>query len=334
MPINCLAAHAAKEPLRPFQYEPQELGLGDVEIKITHCGICHSDLHLINNDWGISTYPLVPGHEIIGHVSAVGPSVKSLEIGQRVGVGWQSAACMECENCRRGAENFCARKQRTCVGRPGGFADRIRVHSHFAFPLPEVIESEMAGPLLCGGLTVFTPLRALGVKPMLPMGVIAIGGLGHLALQFARALGYEVTAFSSTPAKEAEAKQFGAHHFVATTDAAAMAKLRGRFDFLLSTVSADLDCSLYLDLLRRDGKLCLVGIPPHPLSIPGFPLITGQKSVGGSSNGNRSTMLEMLEFAARHGIRPQVELKPMAEANAALARLASNQARYRMVLVN
>jgi uncharacterized zinc-type alcohol dehydrogenase-like protein len=334
MPINCLAAHAAKEPLRSFQYEPQELGLGDVEIKITHCGICHSDLHLINNDWGISVYPLVPGHEIIGAVTAVGSSVTRLKIGQRVGVGWEAGACLECEYCNRGEENLCARNQFTCVGRPGGFAERIRVHSHFAFPIPEAIESEKAGPLLCGGITVFTPLRAFGVTPLMRVGVIGIGGLGHLALQFARAFGCEVTAFSSTPAKEAEARKFGAHHFAASTDAAAMAKLGSSFDFLLSTVNADLDWNAYLNLLRPKGKLCIVGAALQPLNISAFALIVGQKTVCGSNTGGRPAILEMLEFAARHGIRPQVELKPMAEANAALARLAANQARYRIVLVN
>ena len=334
MPINCLAAHAAKEPLRPYHYEPGDLGAGDVELDITHCGICHSDLHLINNDWGLSVYPMVPGHEIIGHVTALGPSAKSLKIGQRVGVGWQARSCLECEYCLRGEENLCAKDQATCIGRPGGYANRIRVHSHFAFPIPEVIESESAGPLLCGGITVFTPLRIFDVDSLMRVGVIGIGGLGHLALQFARAFGCEVTAFSTTPAKEAEAKKFGAHHFAASADSAAMAKLGSSFDFLLSTVTADLDWNAYLGLLRPKGRLCIVGALEKPLTIPALPLIGGQKSVCGSNIGGSKTILEMLEFAGRHGIRPQVELRPMAEANAALARLAANQARYRLVLVN
>jgi uncharacterized zinc-type alcohol dehydrogenase-like protein len=334
MPINCLAAHAAKQQLRPFQYDPPELGPGDVEVKITHCGVCHSDLHLINNEWGISVYPMVPGHEIIGHVSALGKNVKSLKLGLRVGVGWQAGACLECDYCLRGEENLCTQNQPTCVGRPGGFAESIRVHSHFAFPIPEAIESEKAGPLLCGGITVFTPLRVFTVTPLMRVGVIGIGGLGHLALQFLRAFGCEVTAFSSTPGKEAEAKKFGAHHFADSRDSADMAKLRASFDFLLSTVCVDLDWNAYLDLLRPKGKLCIVGVVAQPLSIPAFPLIAGQKTLCGSNTGGIGTMREMLEFVARHGIRPQVELKPMAEANAALARLASNQVRYRLVLAN
>jgi uncharacterized zinc-type alcohol dehydrogenase-like protein len=334
MPINCLAAHAAKQQLRPFQYDPPELGPGDVEVKITHCGVCHSDLHLINNEWGMSVYPMVPGHEVIGHVSALGTNVKSLKLGQRVGVGWQAGACLECDYCLRGEENLCAQNQPTCVGRPGGFAERVRVHSHFAFPIPEAIESEKAGPLLCGGLTVFTPLRVFTVTPLMRVGVIGIGGLGHLALQFLRAFGCEVTAFSSTPGKEAEAKKFGAHHFADSRDSAGMAKLRTRFDFLLSTVWVDLDWNAYLDLLRPKGKLCIVGVVAQPLSIPAFPLIVGQKTLCASNTGGSSTMREMLEFVARHGITPQVELKPMAEANTALARLASNRVRYRLVLAN
>jgi uncharacterized zinc-type alcohol dehydrogenase-like protein len=310
------------------------LGPGDVEIKIEYCGVCHSDLHLINNDWGMSMYPMVPGHEVIGHVSALGTNVKGLKLGQRVGIGWQAGACLECDYCLRGEENLCAQNQPTCVGRPGGFAERLRVHSHFAFPIPEAIESEKAGPLLCGGLTVFTPLRVFAVTPLMRVGVIGIGGLGHLALQFLRAFGCEVIAFSSTPGKEAEAKKFGAHHFADSRDSAGMAKLRASFDFLLSTVFADLDWNAYLDLLRPKGKLCIVGAVVQPLSIPAFPLLVGQKTLCGSNTGGSSTMREMLEFAARHGIAPQVELTPMAEANAGLARLASNQVRYRLVLAN
>jgi uncharacterized zinc-type alcohol dehydrogenase-like protein len=334
MPINCLAAYAAKEQLGPFRYDPADLGPGDVEIEIAYCGVCHSDLHLINNDWGISVYPMVPGHEVIGHVSALGQNVKSLKLGQRVGVGWQAGACLECDYCLRGEENLCAQNQPTCVGRPGGFSERVRVHSHFAFPIPEAIESEKAGPLLCGGITVFTPLRLFTVTPLMRVGVIGIGGLGHLALQFLRAFGCEVTAFSSTPGKEAQAKKFGAHHFAESRDSAGMAKLRASFDFLLSTVFADMDWNAYLDLLRPKGKLCIVGVVAQPLNIPTFPLIVGQKTLCASNTGGSSAMREMLEFAARHGIAPQVELTPMAEANAGLARLASNQVRYRLVLAN
>jgi len=334
MSIACWAAFAAKEGLRPFQYEPKELGPREVEINVTHCGICHSDLHLIDNDWGISTYPLVPGHEIIGTVSAVGTNVENLRAGRRVGVGWQCGACLDCDQCRRGEENLCLRNQPTCVGHYGGFGKSVRVDSRFAFPLPDGLESSTAAPLLGAGVTVFTPLRAFEVTPVMRVGVIGIGGSGHLALQFARAFGCEVTAFSSTPAKEQEAREFGAHHFVVSGDSAAIAKAANSFDFLLSTTTADLDWIAYMNVLRPRGKLCLVGAAPKPLTLPAFAFIVGQKTVCGSSVGGRATMVEMLGFAARHGIKAQAELMPMSTANAAVAKVAGNQARYRMVLVN
>lgn len=334
MAIDCLAAFAAREKLRPFQYEPAELGSLDLELVITHCGICHSDLHLINNDWGFSTFPLVPGHEIVGTVSALGAAVRDLKPGQRAGVGWQAGACMECEQCQHGDHNLCARWVPTCVGRYGGYATRIRVDSRFAFSIPGGFESAEAAPLLCGGITVFTPLREFGVTPLTRMGVIGVGGLGHLALQFARAFGCEVTAFSSTPAKEQEARKFGAHHFISSSDPEALQKAAQSLDFLLSTVSASLDWDAYLNVLRPKGKLCFVGAPPVPLTVSMFPLIVGQRTICGSNTGGPKAIQEMLGFASRHGIKAQVELMPMSEANAALAKVAENRARYRMVLVN
>jgi uncharacterized zinc-type alcohol dehydrogenase-like protein len=334
MPIACWAAMAAKESLRPFQYEPKELAPCEVEINITHCGICHSDVHLIDNDWGISSYPLVPGHEIIGTVSARGANVKSLRLGQRVGVGWQRGACLECEYCVRGEENLCLQAAPTCVAGYGGFATRIRVDSHFVFSIPDALESATVAPLLCGGVTVFTPLRAFGVTPVMRVGVIGIGGLGHLALQFARAYGCEVTAFSSTPAKEQEARQFGGQHFVVSSDSQAMAKAAASLDFLFATTSVGMDWNALLNLLRPKGKLCVLGGAPVPLTISPFPLVLGQRTICGSPVGGRATMTEMLDFAARHGIKATVEVMPLAQANAAIARVARNQARYRMVLVN
>jgi len=333
MPVEAWAAFAAKEPLASFRYDLPALGALEVDIDITHCGICHSDLHLIDNDWGISTYPFVPGHEIIGSVAAIGAGVTYLKVGQRVGVGWLSGACLQCEYCLRGEENLCAQTQPTCVGRHGGFASRVRVDSRFAFPIPDQLESSFAAPLLCAGVTVFTPLRAFEVTPPMRVGVIGIGGLGHLALQFARAFGCEVTAFSSNSSKEEEARKLGAHHFVRANDSAACAGLGESFDFLLATGLGELDCSMYMPMLKPKGKLCVVGAFSKPLAVQAFSLLS-QKSLCGSNTGGRRTMLEMLDFAARHGIRPQVELLPMSEANAAITRVRRNQARYRVVLTN
>src|SRR5512139_2529524 len=217
MSFHAYAAHARKGPLVPFVYDPSPLGPHDVEIRITHCGICHSDVHLVDGDWGVGSYPMVPGHEIVGTVAALGPEARHLETGQRVGVGWQRGACLGCDLCGTGDENLCPRNEATCVDHHGGFADRIRVDGRFAFPIPDALASENAAPLLCGGATVYSPLRRW-VKPPMRVGVVGIGGLGHLALQFARAMGCEVTAISSSPDKAAEARGFGAHHFLATRE--------------------------------------------------------------------------------------------------------------------
>ena len=326
MTIHAQAAMASKQHLKPFQYEPAALGPHDVEIAITHCGICHSDIHLIDNDWSMSSYPLVPGHEIIGTVADAGPAVKHLKQGQRVGVGWQRGSCLVCEQCVRGDENLCAESRATCVGNHGGFADRIRTDSRFAFAIPETLASENAAPLLCGGATVYSPLKHYGVVPPMRVGVIGIGGLGHLALQFANAFGCEVTAFSSTPEKEKEARDFGAHRFVASANPASLKNVVGSLDFILSTV--------YLSLLRPNGKLCFVGVPAAPIQIHIGTLLGGQKSVCASVIGSRNTIREMLEFAARHDIEAMTEVMPLADVNKAIEKVRANKARYRMVLRN
>ena len=203
------AVHAAGAELLPYHYDPGKLGSQEVEIAITHCGICHSDLHLISNDWGISQYPFIPGHEVIGTVAALGGEVRSLQLGQRVGLGWQSNSCGQCEWCLRGMENLCADAEGTCVHRNGGYAERVRANARFVIPIPDCLVSEQAAPLLCGGITVYNPLRTHGVNPSSRVGIVGIGGLGHLAIQFARVFGAEVTAFSTTLDKEAEARAAG-----------------------------------------------------------------------------------------------------------------------------
>ena len=328
------AAKGPKAALERFEYEPHPLGPYEIELSITHCGICHSDLHLIDDDWGISEYPLLPGHEIVGEVAELGNEVRSLEKGDRVGIGWQRSSCGECPMCIGGDENLCATGEATCVRHHGGFADAIRADSRFAFRIPEPLSSENAGPLLCGGITVYSPLRRYNVRPPMKVGVIGIGGLGHLALQFASAFGCEVTAFSSSPEKEDEARFFGADHFVNSRDKEALEAAAGSQDFILSTVHVDLDWSLYLNALRMKGNLCFVGANPGNLEVPTFGLILGAKSVSGSPIGGRAAMHEMLEFAARHGIEAKTEVMPMNQVNEALDKVRHNLARYRMVLKN
>jgi uncharacterized zinc-type alcohol dehydrogenase-like protein len=329
--IHGLAVHAAGAQLVPYRYEPGELNANEVEVKISHCGVCHSDIHLIDNDWGNSKYPFVPGHEIVGTVSAVGEDVKDCTVGERVGIGWQADSCGICEWCRQGDEHLCAKSQPTCVGRNGGYADAVRVNSRFAIPVPDALESENVAPLLCAGITVYSPLRNHGVRPSSRVGVVGIGGLG---LQFAKAFGAEVTALSTSKDKEDEALEMGASHFVNTRDMGEMKKIAGSFDFLLSTVSADQDWQALVNSLRPKGTLCIVGVPPSPITLQAFPLISGQRSVAGSPIGSPRDLHEMLGVAARHGVKAITERFAMAKANDAIAKVKKGKVRYRAVLTN
>lgn len=332
--IQGLAVHAAGAELLPFHYDPGKLTSHEVEIAITHCGICHSDLHLIANDWGISHFPFIPGHEIVGTVAAVGTDVRGLEVGQRVGLGWQSNSCGICEWCLRGLENLCPEAEGTCVHRHGGYAERVRANSRFVIPIPEALGSDQAAPLLCGGITVYSPLRTHGINPSSRVGVVGIGGLGHLALQFARVFGAEVTAFSTSIAKEAEARELGAHHFVNSRESKSMKEVAGSLDFILTTANADQDWGTYVQALRPTGTLCFVGVPPSPVNIHAFPLISGMRTISGSPVGSPYGLREMLDVAARHGVKAKTELFPMSKANEAIEKVKKNKVRYRGVLVN
>ncbi|HVC46087.1 MAG TPA: NAD(P)-dependent alcohol dehydrogenase [Terracidiphilus sp.] len=332
--IQGFAVHAAGAELVPFRYDPGELGPHEVEIAVSHCGICHSDLHLISNDWGISQYPFIPGHEIIGTVTAVGAEVRGLEEGRRVGLGWQSNSCGRCEWCMKGMENLCPESEGTCVRRNGGYADRVRADSRFVIPVPDELESEQAAPLLCGGITVYTPMRKHGINPSSRVGVVGIGGLGHLAIQFARVFGAEVTAFSTSAAKEDEARKLGALRFVNTRESKAMKEVAGTQDFILSTINADQEWASYMQALRPTGTLCFVGVPPSPVAVQAFPLISGARSITGSPIGSPHQLREMMDVAARHGVKAQTERFAMSKANEAIEKVKKNKVRYRAVLAN
>ncbi len=330
-----IRGYAAMMPgckVESFAYEPGRLGADDVEIAISHCGICHSDIHLIHNDWGISVYPLVPGHEIVGNIIAIGANVTHLAVGQYVGVGWQRASCLDCEWCMQGDENLCTQSQATCIGNYGGFAERICTDGRFVFPLPIAMAPETAAPLLCGGITVYTPLRHYQVTAGMKVGIVGIGGLGHLAIQFCRAWGCEITAFSSSPDKEEEARQLGAHHFISSIDNEILEKRHASLDFILVTVNVDLDWYNYISMLRPNGRLCFVGVPESEVTIPVFSLILGRKTICGSPIGGRAMMRDMLHFAALHRITAKVEVMPLKQVNSALSKVRSNLARYRIVL--
>jgi len=331
--IRAWAAQRTGGPLEPYEYDPGLLGAEEVEISVEHCGVCYSDLAFIGSEWSPTTYPIVPGHEVVGRITALGDNAKGLSIGQRVGVGWYAGSCTHCHPCIRGEQNLCAQRQPTIVGRHGGFADRLRAHWMWSIPLPEQLDPAVSGPLMCGGLTVFNPFLLNGVRPTDRVGVIGIGGLGHLALQFARAWGCEVTAFTSSAAKHDEAKALGAHRVVSSTDAGAMKKSAGSIDFLISTVRAPLDWGAVLETLAPKGRLHIVGVTTEPVPIIVRPhLIAWQRSISGSSTGSPGVLATMLGFVARHRIAPHVEHFPMSRVNDAIAHLRSGNARYRVVL--
>lgn len=331
--VKAYAAVQAGGTLQPFEYDPGPLGSEHIEIDVRYCGICHSDLSMLDNDWGFSQYPLVPGHEVIGTVAAIGEAVRTVHVGQTVGLGWYAQSCMVCAQCMSGHHNHCPTAEATIVGRHGGFANKVRAHWSWGLPLPPELDPATSGPLYCGGITVFNPILTNALSARHRVGVVGIGGLGHMAVRFLDAWGCDVTAFSTSADKEEEARALGADHFVNTREEGALARLVGVFDLILVTVNVALDWDSYLAALRPRGKLHFVGAVP-PLSAAVFPLIMGEKSIGGSPLGSPAALSEMLAFAARHRIAPITESFPMSKVNDAMERLRSGRARYRLVLEN
>jgi len=303
--IRAWAATAAKQKLERYDYDPGPLGDEEVEVAVEYCGLCHSDLSMIDNEWGMSAYPLVPGHEVVGRIVATGPAVKGLSLGQQVGVGWTSTSCMHCTPCIGGDQHLCSTAKATIVGRHGGFADRVRAHWAWAIPLPKGVPPETAGPLFCGGITVFSPLLVYGITPTSRVGVVGIGGLGHMAVRFLKAWG---------------------------CDSKEIAGIAGSLDLVLITANVALDWDAIIAALGPKGRLHFVGAVLEPVPVQAFSLIMGQKSISGSPTGSPGSIAKMLEFCARHGLAPQVEQFPMSRVNDALAHLHAGKARYRIVL--
>lgn len=330
--INAYAVKEKGGKLEAFSYEPGPLRADEVEVDVDYCGICHSDISMIDNDWGMSRYPLVAGHEIVGRVAQVGNGVSHLKPGQVVGIGWHSGYCNHCESCQRGDQNLCASAQPTIAGHHGGFADKVRAASASVIPLPDGMDAASAGPLFCGGITVFNPLLQFDIKPTEKVAVIGIGGLGHMALQFLNAWGCEVTAFTSSEAKREEAIAMGATHTLDSRDAAALEAAAGRFDLIISTVNVALDWPGYLNTLRPRGRLHFVGAVLEPVQVPVFSLLLAQRSVSGSPVGSPASIATMLEFAVRHDIKPLVEMYEFGQINEAVERVRSGKAHYRVVL--
>lgn len=331
--VQAYAAQSAGAKLEPFQFDPGPLPAGHVDVDVHYCGICHSDLSVWKNEWGFTSYPFVPGHEAIGKVKAVGDGVTSVRVGDTVGVGWFSRSCMQCHSCLSGDHNLCTdNPEQTIVGRHGAFADTVRCHEGWAIRIPDALDASKVGPLFCGGLTVFNPIVQYDIRPTHRVGVIGIGGLGHLALQFLRAWGCHVTAFTSTEAKQEEAKRLGAHAAVNSRDSKAFEDLAGSFNFIMSTVNVPLDWNAYLALLAPKGRLHMVGAVLEPLQIPVFALLPGQKSVSATPLGSPATAEDMLVFCERHNIAPVTEHFPVNKVNEAIEHLESGKARYRIVL--
>lgn len=330
--IKAYAAMAAGEKLQPYQYEPGPLGAEEVEIAVEYCGLCHSDLSILNNEWGVSQYPVIAGHEVAGRVHAVGSQVTQFKLGDKVGLGWHSGYCDHCNICLGGDQNLCASAQPTIIHHHGGFADKVRAQATSVVKLPAGLSSELAGPLFCGGVTVFNPIVQYDIKPTDRVAVVGIGGLGHLAIQFLSKWGCEVTAFTSTEAKREEALSLGASRTLNSADSDDIKSAYDYFDFIIVTVNVNLPWHNFIKTLRPKGRLHFVGALLEAVPVNVMALMGAQRSISSSPVGSPAVISQMLEFAVRHNIQPQVEVFPMAEVNAAIEHLEAGKARYRVVL--
>ncbi|RKH53844.1 NAD(P)-dependent alcohol dehydrogenase [Corallococcus sp. AB050B] len=337
---NAYAATSAKSPLGPLTLQRRELGPRDVLIEIKFCGICHSDIHTVRGEWGEQAYPLVPGHEIAGIVTGVGPQVKKHAVGDRVGVGCMVDSCGDCSSCRKGEEQHCLKGMVGTYGATGrdgqvtqgGYSTHIVVTEDFVLKIPEGIPLDAAAPLLCAGITTYSPLRRWGAGPGKKVAIVGLGGLGHMGVKFARAMGAEVTVLSQSLSKKEEGLRLGAHHYYATKDPETFKKLAGTFDLIVNTVSAKIDVDAYLSLLALDGALVNVGAPPEPLSLNVFSLFMPRRTFTGSLIGGIPQTQEMLDFCARHHIGADIEVIPASKINDAYERVLASDVRYRFVI--
>ncbi len=340
-PTKAYAAYDPKSPLSPYDFERREIRPKDVRIDILYSGVCHSDLHQARGEWGSNLFPMVPGHEIIGQVTAVGKEVTRYKTGDKVGVGVFIDSCRTCKNCASGWENYCEEGMTGTYNSlerdgvtiaQGGYSTQIVVDEHYVLRVDDRLDLKGAAPLLCAGITTYSPLRYAKVGPGMKVGVIGLGGLGHMGVKFAASFGAEVTVLSTSKNKEADARRLGAHHFLLTTDKAAMKASRNHFDVLLDAVSADHDYTAYLDLLDLNGKLLVVGLPVHEPKVSPFSLITNRRSIIGSMVGGIKETQEMLDYCAEKNIHSDVEVIPMQQINEAYERMLRSDVKYRFVI--
>jgi len=335
-----VAKHAGAN-LEPFSFSRRELRPHDVAFNVLFSGVCHSDIHQINEDWGPSLFPTVPGHEIVGVVTAVGASTTKFHVGDRVGVGTFVDSCRSCAYCRKGEEQYCVEgdtptyngleRDGTTIAF-GGYSNHFVVDEAYAVRIPESLDLAGVAPLLCAGITLYSPLRTWDVLPNTPVGIIGLGGLGHMGVKFASALGADTTLFSHSAQKRDDALRLGAHDFVDTSDPAQLARRRGQYDFIINTVSADIDLAPYLDLLKVDGALVLVGLPNHPYAINAHWLVSKRRSVAGSMAGGMKELQQMIDFCAEHDLTSDVEVIDANYIQTAFERTIASDVKYRFVI--
>ncbi len=338
---NAYAVHSETSPFTPFNFERREVGPHDVHIEIMYCGVCHSDIHQVRGEWGNSIYPMVPGHEIVGKVIKVGEHVKKFKAGDLAGVGCLVDSCRECDPCNHGLEQYCektatqtynSKERNSDAITYGGYSTQIVTDERFVLKVSEKLDLAAVAPLLCAGITTYSPLRYVGVKKGHKVAVLGLGGLGHMAVKFAVSFGAEVTMLSTSPSKQKDAERLGAHHFALITDEATMGSLQNSFDFILNTVSAQHDYNQMLSLLKTDGTMIVVGAPPLPVPVHAFSLIPNRRKIMGSMIGGLPETQEMLDYCAEHNIVSDVELITIDAIEDAYARMLKNDVRYRFVI--
>lgn len=341
IPTKSYAAQSAGATLSPYNFERRTPGPHDVEIDILYCGVCHTDIHFINNDWGISVYPMVPGHEIIGRVVSVGDHVKKFKPGNMAGVGCLVDSCRDCEYCNDGLEQYCSNgavytysayeKDGTTITQ-GGYSSKIVVDERFVLKIPESLAPDKAAPLLCAGITTYSPLRLWKVGKGHKIAIIGLGGLGHMAVKFAVSFGADVTVLSTSPEKKEDAERLGAHNFVVTTDEEQLKRVANTFDFILDTLSATHDYNKYVGLLKTGGTLICVGLPTEPIQVPSFNIVFTKKCIAGSLIGGLPETQEMLDYCAENNITADVEVIPIQQINEAYKRMLNSDVKYRFVI--
>jgi uncharacterized zinc-type alcohol dehydrogenase-like protein len=341
IPAKAYAAQDAQTDLAPWSFERREVGPHDVQFDILFCGVCHSDLHQIKNDWFPGIFPMVPGHEIVGRVIKVGDHVKNFKVGDLAGTGCMVDSCQVCENCKQDLEQYCLEGSTyTYNGMErdgssptyGGYSNTIVVREEFVLHISEKLDLAATAPLLCAGITTYSPLRHWKVGKGHKLAVLGLGGLGHMAVKFGVAFGADVTVLSTSPKKEADAKKLGAHHFVVTSDPEQIKAAQGTFDFILDTVSAEHDFNMYLSLLRTNGTMICVGAPSNPAEVSAFSLLGGRKSLAGSGIGGIKETQEMLDFCAEHNIVSEIEIIDMKDITKSYERMEKGDVRYRFVI--